>query len=138
MSRRIKVKPGKTQSTIGFGVGIVFVLIGCVIVIPTFGIFGIFWTIIAGFIAYSHYKNAFTEEGMATHEIVIDEEYEEDGLRKNRAEEYYTTGERVGAELEREEEDIEVKLKKLESLYSQNLITRDEYEAKRKEFLDNF
>ena len=35
-------------------------------------------------------------------------------------------------------EDIEQKLRKLDSLYQQGLITRDEYDSKRKEFLDEF
>ena len=60
--KRIKVKPGKTQSKIGFVVGLVFVLIGCIVVIPTFGPFGIIWTAIAGVIAFTHYKNGFTAE----------------------------------------------------------------------------
>ncbi len=111
-SKKIKVKPGKTQSKLGFFVGIAFVLIGCIVVIPIFGPFGILWTAVAGFITYSHYKNAYTDEGMATHEIVIDEDSEE--------------------------EDIEAKLKKLESLYSQGLITQEEYQEKRKEFLQEF
>lgn len=111
--KRVKVKPGKTQSKLGFVVGLIFVLIGFVVVIPTFGVFGIFWTAVAGFIAYSHYKNGFTEEGMATHEIIIDESKDES-------------------------EDIEAKLKKLDSLYQQGLITREEYDEKRKEFLAEF
>lgn len=120
--KRIKVKPGKTQSKLGFGVGIIFVLIGCVIVIPTFGPFGILWTAVAGFIAYSHYKNAFTNEGMATHEIVIDE-----------------TGDVHDTYQDADNDiDIEVKLKKLESLYNQGLITHAEYEQKRKEIIDHF
>ena len=114
MSKKtVKVKPGKTQSKLGFVVGIVFVLIGCVVVIPTFGPFGILWTAVAAFIAYSHYKNGFTEEGFATHEIVIDH-------------------------ADDETEDIEEKLKKLDSLYQQGLITREEYDEKRKEFLAEF
>ena len=110
--RKIKVKPGKTQSKLGFFVGIAFVIIGVIGVIPIFGPFGILWTAVAGFITYSHYKNAFTCEGMATHEIVIDDD--SDG------------------------EDIEEKLKKLESLYNQGLITQEEYQEKRKEFLQEF
>lgn len=120
-NKRIRVKPGKTQSKMGFAVGIIFVLIGCFVVIPIFGPFGILWTIIAGFIAFSHYKNGFTEEGMATHEIVIDEE---DGMT--------VSGNNVM------ENDIEAKLLKLESLYNQGLINHEEYEAKRKEFLEEF
>lgn len=63
--------------------------------------FGILWTAVAGFIAYSHYKNAFTNEGMATHEIVIDEN-----------DDTYSAVSGTS-----DDEDIEVKLKKLESLY---------------------
>lgn len=119
--KRIKVKPGKTQSKIGFGVGIVFVLIGIFIVIPIFGTFGIFWTAVAGFIAFSHYRNGFTDKGMPTHEIVVDE-----------------SDEIFAGSTRHVEEDIEAKLLKLESLYNQGLINHEEYEAKRKEFLDAF
>ena len=46
MSKKsVKVKPGKTQSKIGFVAGILFVLIGLVVVIPTFGLFGVVWTV---------------------------------------------------------------------------------------------
>lgn len=113
-NKRVKVKPGKTQSKIGFVAGILFVLIGLVVVIPTFGLFGVVWTAFAGIIAFSHYKNGFTDEGMATHEIIFDGTADD------------------------EEEDIEQKLRKLDSLYQQGLITRDEYDSKRKEFLDEF
>lgn len=112
--KRVKVKPGKTQSKIGFVAGVLFVLIGLVVVIPQFGLFGVVWTAFAGIIAFSHYKNGFTDDGFATHEIIID-----------------------GTE-EDEPEDIEQKLRKLDSLYQQGLITRDEYDRKRKEFLDEF
>ena len=53
--KRIKVQPGKNQSKLAFGVGILFVLIGCFAVIPAFGPFGIIWTLIAGVIAFSNY-----------------------------------------------------------------------------------
>lgn len=120
-NKRIRVKPGKTQSKMGFVVGLVFVLIGFVVVIPIFGPFGILWTFVAAFIAFSNYKNGFTEEGMATHEIVIDEESD-----------LTVSGSKAV------ENDIEAKLLKLESLYNQGLINHEEYEAKRKEFLEEF
>lgn len=110
--RKIKVKPGKTQSKFGFAVGVVFVIIGCVVVIPTFGPFGIFWTIIAGFLAVSNFKNGFSDEGIATHEIIVED-----------------NGNGAG---------IEEKLKTLESLYHQGLITQEEYDKKRKEVLEDF
>ncbi len=116
--KRIKVKPGKTQSKFGFVVGILFVLLGCVMVIPMFGPFGIIWTAVAAGIAYMNYKNGFSDEGVATHEIIIDE----DEMTR------YTSG----------EEDIEAKLRKLGSLYEQRLITKEEYDEKREELLKRF
>ena len=114
-NKRVKVKPGKTQSKIGFVAGFLFVVIGLVVVIPTFGLFGVVWTAFAGIIAFSHYKNGFTDEGFATHEIIID-----------------------GEESLSQGEDIEQKLRKLDDLYQKGLITRDEYDSKRKEFLEEF
>lgn len=117
--KKIKVKPGKTQSKIGFIVGILFVILGVVVVIPTFGLFGLIWTGVAAMIAFTHYKNGFSDEGVATHEIII-----EDGMDVT---EIHDAG-----------EDIEAKLMKLNSLYEQRLITKEEYDEKRKEFLKEF
>ena len=117
--RRIKVKPGKTQSKIGFIVGILFVILGVVVAIPTFGLFGLIWTGVAAMIAFTHYKNGFSDDGVATHEIII-----EDGMEIT--------------ELPDIGEDIEAKLRKLNSLYEQRLITKEEYDEKRKEFLKEF
>ena len=122
-AKRVKVKPGKAQSKMGFIVGLIFVGIGIFVAIPTFGLFGIFWTAIAGFIAYSHYKNGFTDEGFPTHEIIIDED-ELSAVREEGG-----SGDFAG-------DDIEAKLKTLASLYDQGLITGEEYEAKRKEILE--
>lgn len=113
--KRIKVQPSKGQSKITFFVGIVFCLIGVFVVIPSAGLFGVFWTAMAGIITYTHFRNGFTEEGIPTQEIIVDEndysQYEESN-------------------------DIENRLRKLESLYQQGLITRDEYDEKRKELID--
>ena len=105
--RNIKVNPGKSQSKIGFFAGIAFVMIGLFVAIPTFGLFGIVWTCLAGFICYSHFKNAYTDEGMPTYEISIDGDVS----------------------------NIEERLKKLDHLYNSGLITHDEYGEKRKEIL---
>ena len=69
--------------------------------------------------AITHYKNGFSDKGVATHEIII-----EDGMDVTQG---FETG-----------EDIEVKLVKLNSLYEQRLITKEEYDEKRKELLDEF
>ena len=52
--KKIKVKPGKTQSKMGFVVGILFVILGVFVVIPTFGVFGFIWTGGAAMIAFTH------------------------------------------------------------------------------------
>lgn len=108
MPKKIKVKPGKAQSQISMLFGIIFFLIGLVVVIPTFGLFGIIWTCGAAFIIYANYRNGFTDQPMATHEIIVEDEYE----------------------------SIEEKLKKLDSLYNQRLITKEEYDKKRNEILN--
>ncbi len=128
--KRIKVKPGKTQSKLGFFVGIAFCIIGCVAVIPMFGVFGILWTGVAVAITVINYKNAFSEEGVTSHEIIIDESQD--------TAEWDRTATEGRGKAESSEEDIEAKLKKLNSLYEQGLITASEFEAKRKELLDKF
>lgn len=76
MSKRIHVRPGKGQSKMGFVVGIIFCLIGLFVAIPTFGLFGIFWTAIAGWITYVNYKNGFTDEQIDSHVIDIEDDME--------------------------------------------------------------
>ncbi|MEG0593250.1 MAG: SHOCT domain-containing protein [Coprobacillus sp.] len=109
MARNIKVKPGKTQSLIGFISGIVFVCIGIFVAIPTFGPFGIFWTIIALIITVTNAINAFGSKGVAMYDVSIEDN--------------------------ESSQSVEERLKKLDSLYNQRLITQEEYDQKRKEIL---
>ena len=128
--KRIKVRPGKTQSKCGFIMGIVFCIIGCVVVIPVLGLFGLLWTGVAVAITVINFKNAFSEEGITSHEIIIDETDSVADWNQSTSE-VNQMGETSG-------EDIEEKLKKLHSLYEQRLITASEYEQKRKELLERF
>ena len=131
-AKRVKVKPGKAQSKMGFVVGIIFVIIGLVAVIPMAGPFGILWTGIACFITYSHYKNGFSDEGFPTHEIIIDDETDlQDVLQKDGGE---SDGVFSGTA---EAENIEARLRTLNSLYDQGLISNEEYEIKRKEIINS-
>ena len=107
MPKKIKINPGKTQSQMTMSFGIIFFLIGLFVVVPTFGIFGIVWTCAAAFIVYANYRNGFTDRPLATHEIIVEEEHE----------------------------SIEERLNTLESLYNQRLITKEEYDKKRKDIL---
>ena len=112
MSKKIHVRPGKGQSKAGFGVGIIFCLLGVFVVIPIFGLFGIFWTAVAGWITYVNYRNGFTDKQIDSKVIEIDDDATD-------------------------KEDIEERMKKLQSLYDQALLTREEYEQKRKEILED-
>ena len=131
MSKKIHVRPGKGQSKMGFGVGIIFCLIGIFMVIPTFGPFGIFWTAIAGWITYVNYKNGFTDEQIDSHVIEIEDDGRDMTITKHSG--YHTNScdvEDVPAE------EVEQRLEKLQNLYNRSLITYEEYEQKKKEILD--
>ena len=45
--RRVTYRPSKAQGAFGVAVGAIFVVIGLVMVIPIFGLFGVLWTLIA-------------------------------------------------------------------------------------------
>lgn len=118
MRRRVTYRPSKSQSAFGAVVGVVFVLIGLFVVIPTFGPFGILWTLIAVGITGMNAYQAFGKKYVGP-EIHIEEEGETprgDG--------------QSSAPGSREE-----RLRELRSLYDQRLITQEEYEAKRQEIL---
>lgn len=131
MSKRIHVRPGKGQSKMGFGVGIIFCLIGVFMVIPIFGPFGIFWTAIAVWITYVNYKNGFTDEQIDSHVIEIEDDGRDVTVTEHGAYQSYSYDSKTTSE-----EDAEARLKKLQSLYNQSLITYEEYEQKKKEILD--
>lgn len=138
MSKRIKVKPGKTQSAMGFAVGIVFCLIGVFVVIPSAGLFGVFWTLMAGIITVTNGINAFSHKGVASHEIVIDDDTGRSpaSTGEENSGECLETAE-CGSAISREElrGNIELRLRTAEDLYKAGTITREEYEKKREEIL---
>ena len=113
MSKKIKVKPGKSQSMMGFFVGLIFCGIGLFFVIPRFGAFGVLWSVMALIITVINGMNAFSDKGIATHSIEIEDK---DQLIQGK-------------------ESVESRLEKLKSLYEQNLITEEEYEHKKSELL---
>lgn len=125
MAKKIHVRPGKGQSKFGFVVGIIFCLIGLFIVVPTFGVFGILWTAVAGYITFVNYRNGFTNKQIDSHVIEIEEGHS------------YSSDEDFTGVGEQEKESVEERLKKLTNLYVQSLITREEYEQKKQEILDD-
>ena len=116
--KRIRVRPGKASSTVGFIMGLIFVGIGICFAIPFAGLFGVFWTAIAVAITVLNGVNAFGKRGVATHEIVIDGENITDSIDFS------------------QNQEIKTRLANLQDLYESRLITAEEYEQKRKEILD--
>ena len=111
--RSYRYRPNKVQSAVGIAAGGLFILLGLFFVIPTFGFFGIIWTLFAVGITASNAYAAFSGRGYGSLEME-----ERDG-----------PGEGSGGL------DFEEKLQKLQRLYEQRLITREEYEQKRAEIL---
>lgn len=122
MSRKVRIKPGKGQSAAGMAVGIVFCLIGVFLAIPAMGIFGVIWTVFALVITVMNGINAFSDEGIPTHEIVIDDRRDlEDS---------------PSSLVQTQQKSVQERLKLVERLYEEGSITREEYEQKRRKILE--
>lgn len=133
MSKKIHVRPGKSQSKVGFVAGIIFCLIGVFVAIPIFGLFGVFWTAIAGWITYVNYRNGFTDKQIDSRVIEIEDDGEDVTVTSHTGFETFSyAAENVASD----KDDIEERMRQLQSLYDQALITREEYEQKRKEILE--
>jgi len=133
MARKIKVRPGKTQSKFGFIFGIMFCLIGLVVVIPTFGLFGLIWTAAAAWITYSHYRNGFTDRPISNKVIEIEDDGRSTAAKEDSFAEFrssYDRNEILDAG------DSESRLRTIQNLYHQGLITEAEYQRKRQEILE--
>ena len=133
MSKKIKVRPGKTQSKAGFIVGIAFCLIGVFVAIPMAGLFGVLWTGVAVWITYSHYRNGFTDKPISNRVIEIEDDGNSATVRTGVFDDFRTS---YDVSMEADGEDIEGRLRKLQSLYQQGLITAEEYGKKKQEILD--
>lgn len=118
MNRRITVRPGKFQSTIGFIAGCIFSLVGIFVVIPNTGIFGIVWTLFAVLITVTMGMNAFSKKKISTQTIEIEDDIQDVDLSH-----FYT------------ESEVEERLIHLKELFDKNLINEAEYSAKKEEIL---
>jgi len=135
MSKKIHVRPSGAQSKVGFAVGIIFCLIGLFVAIPTFGVFGIFWTAIAGWITYVNWRNGFSNDKIDSHVIEIeDSDSDNVTVTSHRG---FGTSYTVSDVENSSGNDIENRLKSLQSLYDQRLITKEEYEEKKREILSD-
>jgi len=111
MSRhRITKRPGKSSALFGGVMGALFVLLGIFVIIPMAGLIGVIWTLAAAAIAGMSLYQAFGKTYVGP-EIHI--ESEDEGQPAAAAE----------------------RMRQLQELYAQGLVTREEFEAKRKEIL---
>lgn len=115
MRKRVSVKPGKGPSAAGFFAGLVFCFLGLFVIVPVFGPFGIVWTLFAVIITIINGYNAFSNKGIASHEIMIEDVSTGDSLNN--------------------EKTAEERLKELQSLYEKGMITYAEYQEKRSRIL---
>ena len=72
--RRARVRPGRIPSLLSFLVGIAFVIIGLLAVIPMAGPFGLLWTAVAVGITVVNGINAFGKKGVASMEIETEDQ----------------------------------------------------------------
>jgi len=132
MRKKIHYKPGKPQATMGFIVGLLFILIGLVVVIPSltfagpFGaLFGLTWTAIAVYNTvlngkYLFGKKAEDENLFGGYEIT------EDPAAPQPEEHDHIPSTAL---------DPGRRLEQLKNLLDAGLLTKEEYDAKRKEIL---
>ena len=116
MRRRMRYRPSKASCIFGGIVGIIFSCIGLFVVIPSFGPFGILWTLIAIGITVYQFAMAAGKVSMGSWSI---EDEEKNG-----------SGEEGSGE-----KSAQDRLMELQNLYDRRLITQEEYEAKRQEIL---
>lgn len=112
--RNYRYHPNKVQSIIGIAAGVLFIFIGIVQVIPSAGLFGVIWTLFAVGITVGQIYAVVSGKGFGSWVM------EEEGTRE---------GGPGGL-------DFEEKLQKLQRLYDQRLITREEYDQKRAEIMN--
>lgn len=117
--RKHTIRPSKGVSKFSFFIGLGFTAFGIVFIIGAFFTpiaimtvpFAIIWTSIAIFNTYRAYKNGFTEEGIAIYEIDSISKDNEQGI------------------------DFEEKLRKIDRLKREGLISEEEYNKKRAEIM---
>ena len=125
MSRkRVTYRPNKASGVMGGIMGGIFVLIGIFVVIPTFGPFGILWTLVAAVICGGSLYQSFGKKYVGPQIEIEEESTENSGSVENRT--------KSAPDLHAKE-----RLEQLEQLRTSGLISDEEYEKKRKDIVDS-
>ena len=115
------MRPNKAGSAMGVVAGAIFVGIGLFVVIPAFGPFGIFWTLMAA--AMTGYNIYIMVSGKGIYNVEMEEET------------YPGPSGSPGPAAGQGIAGVEERLQTLQRLYDQRLIPREEYDRKRQEIL---
>ena len=105
MRKRVTFRPGRTQALIAAVVALGMAILGAAAIAPMMGLFGVIWTVLAASISAYHFYMAFGKRYVGP-EIHIEEE--------------------AGSPA-----DVASRLRQLEALRDQKLITEEEYAEKR-------
>ena len=119
MRRRMRYRPSKASCIFSGIVGIIFSCIGLFVVIPSFGPFGILWTLIAIGITIYQFAMAAGKVSMGSWSIEDED----------------SAGEGSGSAGDGSGRSAQDRLTELQNLYDRRLITQEEYEQKRQEIL---
>lgn len=108
MGYRGNVRPGKAASVIGVLGGVLFLILGVVIVIPTFGPFGVIWTLFALITAGFYGYNLVSASGSSLYQVDVSP-----------------------SALEVDATDPASRLRMVDRMLDEGLITTEEHHAKR-------
>ena len=126
--RRVTYRPSKAQGAFGVAVGAIFVVIGVVMVIPIFGLFGVLWTLIAVGITAMNAYQAFGKNYTGP-QITIEEDEE---LRGGPSSSAPQTHDHIPST----SLDVKGRLEQLKELKEAGLLTQEEYDKKRQDILN--
>ena len=126
MRRRYRVTPPRASMVLSLIVGVIFCILGVTVVIPSAGLFGVFWTLVAACITAANALPLFTDKA-GYREISI----EDDSDIGDMGDMYDEASSGALAP----PSDTKRRLTELTDLYNSGLISRDEYDAKREEIL---
>ena len=127
--KRVTYRPGKTSGVFGAVAGGIFCLIGLFVVIPTFGPFGILWTLFAAAITFMNLYQSFGK-GYRGPEVYIEDEETESASQP--VPQPASSGPEPAGD-----NSAKTRLEQLQALYDGGLITRAEYEEKRRDILND-
>lgn len=114
MKKRYRIQPSKGSSFMGMIMGGVFCFVGLFFVTPIFGAFGAIWTLFAVVITVSNGYAYFKDKNIMGHDIIVEDD-EKDFIDNNSS---------------------KSRLNEIKKLYDEGLITKEEYDKKRKEIID--